>query len=138
MRLRLALQVIALCLGLPVAAAAQAYPTKPIRIVISTGPGSFVDIIARVLASKLPDTLGQPVIPENRTGAAGQLAADSVAKSPPDGYTLFVASPGPLTVGPQFAKLPYDPIRDFAPVALLATTPSGFAVHPSFPAKTFQ
>jgi tripartite-type tricarboxylate transporter receptor subunit TctC len=138
MRFRLALPVLALCFGVPAAAAAQTYPAKPIRIVISTGPGSFVDIIARVLASKLPDRLGQPVIPENRTGAAGQLAADSVAKSPPDGYTLFVASPGPLTVGPQFAKLPYDPIKDFAPVALLATTPSGFAVHPSFPAKTFQ
>src|SRR5262245_14755737 len=134
MRTGLALCVAVISAGLTVAAPAQNFPTKPIRIVISTGPGSFVDIIARVLATRLPDALGQPVIPENRTGAAGQLAADSVAKAAPDGYTLLVASPGPLTVGPQFAKLPYDPLKDFAPVSLLATAASGFAVNTAFPA----
>jgi tripartite-type tricarboxylate transporter receptor subunit TctC len=133
-----ALRVVAIVLGMTAAASAQTYPSKPVRIVISTGPGSFVDIIARVLSSKMPDTLGQPVIPENRTGAAGQLAADSVAKSAPDGYTLLVASPGPLTVGPQFAKLPYHPLTDLTPVALLATAATGFAVNAAFPAKSFR
>ena len=126
-----------LALGAPAEISAQTFPSKPVRIIIATGPGSFVDAIARVLASKMPESLGQPVVPENRTGAAGQIAADYVAKSPPDGHTLLVASPGPLTVGPQFVKTAYEPLRDFAPVALLATTPSGFAVHASFPARTF-
>lgn len=124
--------------GVPPAANAQSFPSKPVRIVITTGPGSFVDIIARVLSSKMPDSLGQPVVPENRAGAAGQIAADYVAKSAPDGYTLLVSSPGTLTVGPQFTKTPYDPLKDFAPVGLLATAATGFAVNESFPAKTFQ
>lgn len=138
MNIGLALRVAAITIGMTVAAAAQSFPSKPIRIVIATGPGSFVDIIARVLATKLPDTLGQPVVPENRTGAAGQLAADSVAKSPPDGHTLLVASPGPLTVGPQFGKTAYDPLRDFAPVAMLATAPSAFAANVAIPIRTFE
>src|SRR5690349_12432878 len=92
---------------------AQTYPAKPIHIVITTGPGSFVDIIARVLSTRLPESLGQPVVPENRPGAAGQIAADYVAKAAPDGYTLLASSPGTLTVGPQTGKTPYDPLKDF-------------------------
>jgi tripartite-type tricarboxylate transporter receptor subunit TctC len=90
-----------------------------------------------MLASKMPDALGQPVVPENRAGAAGQLAADTVAKALPDGYTLLVSSPGTLTVGPQFGKVPYDPLTDFAPVSLLATAATGFAVTAAFPPKSF-
>jgi tripartite-type tricarboxylate transporter receptor subunit TctC len=141
MRIALAFRVLALVFGMTlsvsVAASAQNFPNKPVHLIITTGPGSFVDIIARVLSSKMPETLGQPVIPENRPGAAGQLAADLVAKAAPDGYTLLVSSPGTLTVGPQFAKTPYDPLKDLAPVALLATAATGFAVNEAFPAKTF-
>jgi tripartite-type tricarboxylate transporter receptor subunit TctC len=138
MSIGLAFRVAALLVGMTVAASAQSFPNKPVRIVITTGPGSFVDIIARVLSSKMPETLGQPVVPENRPGAAGQIAADTVAKAAPDGYTLLVSSPGTLTVGPQFAKTPYDPLKDFAAVGLLATAATGFAVTDAFPAKTFQ
>jgi len=141
MRIGFALRFGAMALGLwlagQVQAPAQSYPTKPIHIIITTGPGSFVDIIARVLSTKMPVSLGQPVVPENKPGAAGQLAADFVAKAAPDGYTLLVSSPGTLTVGPQTGKTPYDPLKDFAPVSMLATAPTGFAVNPSFPAKTF-
>ena len=118
-------------------ALAQSYPNKPVHIIITTGPGSFVDIIARVLSTRMPESLGQPVVPENKPGAAGQIAADFVAKSAPDGYTLLVSSPGTVTVGPQTGKTPYDPLKDFAPVSMLATAPTGFAVNPTFPAKTF-
>jgi tripartite-type tricarboxylate transporter receptor subunit TctC len=141
MRIGLALPFGAIAVGLSLVAhspaLAQGYPSKPVHIVITTGPGSFVDIIARVLSTRMPESLGQPVIPENRPGAAGQLAADFVAKAQPDGYTVLVSSPGTLTVGPQVGKTPYDPLKDFAPVSMLATAPTGFAVNPNFPAKTF-
>jgi tripartite-type tricarboxylate transporter receptor subunit TctC len=141
MRFGFALPLGALAVGLSLVvyspAQAQTYPSKPVHLVITTGPGSFVDIIARVLSTKMPQGLGQPVIPENRPGAAGQIAADFVAKAAPDGYTLLVSSPGTLTVGPQLNKTPYDPLKDFAPISMLATAPTGFAVNPGFPAKTF-
>jgi tripartite-type tricarboxylate transporter receptor subunit TctC len=141
MRIGLALPWAVIATGLLLAAEpsalAQAYPSKPIHIVITTGPGSFVDIIARVLSTRMPESLGQPVIPENRPGAAGQIAADFVAKAAPDGYTLLVSSPGTLTVGPQVGRTPYDPLKDFTPISMLATAPTGFAVTPGFPAKTF-
>lgn len=141
MRIEVALPLSAIAVGLALAAhppaLAQSYPSKPVHMVITTGPGSFVDIIARVLSTRMPESLGQPVIPENRPGAAGQIAADSVAKAAPDGYTLLVSSPGTLTVGPQVGKTPYDPLKDFAPVSMLATAPTGFAVNPNFPAKNF-
>ena len=141
MRIGLALPLSAIAVALSLAtgpaAQAQTYPSKPVHIVITTGPGSFVDIIARVLSTRMPESLGQPVVPENRPGAAGQIAADFVAKAAPDGYTLLVSSPGTLTVGPQAGKTPYDPLKDFAPVSMLATAPTGFAVNPGFPAKSF-
>lgn len=141
MRAGIPLGVAAIALGLLLTGQpqglAQGYPNKPVHIVITTGPGSFVDIIARVLSTRMPESLGQPVIPENRPGAAGQIAADFVAKAAPDGYTLLVSSPGTVTVGPQVNKTPYDPLKDFAPVSMLATAPTGFAVNPNFPAKTF-
>ena len=135
--LRVALVAAGLSLATLPQTLAQSYPNKPIHLIITTGPGSFVDIIARVLSTRMPEGMGQPVVPENKPGAAGQIAADFVAKSAPDGYTLLVSSPGTVTVGPQTGKTPYDPLKDFAPVSMLATAPTGFAVNPNFPAKTF-
>jgi tripartite-type tricarboxylate transporter receptor subunit TctC len=135
--LRVALVAAGLSLATLPQTLAQSYPNKPIHLIITTGPGSFVDIIARVLSTRMPEGMGQPVVPENKPGAAGQIAADFVAKSAPDGYTLLVSSPGTVTVGPQTGKTPYDPLKDFEPVSMLATAPTGFAVNPNFPAKTF-
>ncbi len=117
----------ALCLSIavlvmtPSGAAAQAFPNKPVRIVVHTGTGSVIDLLARVLGEKLSASWGQQVIVENKPAAGGMVAADSVAKSAPDGHTLFLSAETPITVLPSLhSKLPYDPIRDFAPVSLLA------------------
>ena len=101
-------------------AAAQPYPVKPVRIVVPYPPGGGVDIVARVVGRKLTDTLGQPVIVENRGGASGALGADIVAKAPPDGYTMGLMTSTVLMV-PALQKVPYDAIKDFAPVILFAT-----------------
>jgi tripartite-type tricarboxylate transporter receptor subunit TctC len=120
------------------AAAAQTYPNQPIRILVSSGAGGFTDIIARLFGTKLAERAGQTVAIENVTGAAGLLATDRVAKSPPDGYTLLVASPGPVAVGPYLRQAPYDPLKDLVPVTLLATTPTAIAVNTSLiPVQTF-
>ena len=115
----------ALALALPsCAAVAQAYPNKPMRIVVPYAPGGPTDIVARVVGQKLSDDTGQPVIVDNRPGAGGLLGTDLVAKATPDGYTLLLCSSGPMAVSPALgAKLPYDPQRDIAPVTLVVTIP---------------
>lgn len=118
-------------------AQAESYPNRPIKIIVSSSPGSFPDIVARTLGAQMSERLGQPVLVDDRTGAAGQLATDLVAKAPPDGYTFLVCSPGPVTVAPHASKLTYDPLADFAPVALLATAATGFGVNAGLPIKTF-
>lgn len=124
-----------LALALP--AAADWAPTRPVRIVVPFAPGGQPDVVARALAEPLSRALGQPVVIENRPGAGGNIAADSVAKSAPDGLTLLMGTNGPLAVSPALAKdLPYDVERDFAFVTLVGTAPSLVAVHPSLGAAT--
>ena len=116
-------------------AAAQPYPAKPVRIVVPYPPGGGVDIVARVVGRKLTDTLGQPVIVENRGGASGALGADIVAKAPPDGYTMGLMTSTVLMV-PALQKVPYDAAKDFAPIILFASIANILVVHPSLPVKT--
>ncbi|HXF65272.1 MAG TPA: tripartite tricarboxylate transporter substrate binding protein [Burkholderiales bacterium] len=123
----------------PAAAVGQAYPTKPIRIVIPFPPGGTSDIIGRTLGQKLSEAWGQPVIPDNRSGVAGSIGAAAAAKSPPDGYTLLVGNVGPIAINNQIYKaVEYDPLRDFTPITLAVTAPQLVVVHPSVPAKTFR
>src|SRR5882724_4691136 len=132
--------VILSLLALIATAAAQSYPDRVIRIVNPFPPGGSVDITARLLAQKLSETLGHQVIVENRTGAGGNAGADSVAKSEPDGYTLLFTAPGPLVVNQTlYTKgLPFDPTRDFAPIAIFAIAPIVLMVNPDIPAKNVQ
>ena len=120
--------------------AAQQYPDRIIRIVNPFPPGGSVDITARLLAQKLGDNLGHQVIVENRAGAGGNTGADAVAKSDPDGYTLLFTAPGPLVVNQTlYTKgLPFDPTKDFAPIAVFAFTPIVLMVNPELPAKNVQ
>ena len=109
------------------------------RIVAPFGAGSTIDIIGRLIAPKLTDALGQPVIVENRPGAGGMIGMDAVAKSAPDGHTLIIGALGPLAMNPAlYPKTPFDPVKDFAAVCLLATGPVVIAVHPSIPAQTVK
>jgi tripartite-type tricarboxylate transporter receptor subunit TctC len=121
------------------AAAPSAYPTKPIRFVVAYGPGSTLDIMARTLGPHLHQSLGQPVIVENRTGAGGMIGTDAVAKAAPDGHTLAMSALGPLAMNPAlYPKTPFDPVRDFAAVSLIATGPVVVVVHPSVPARNVK
>jgi tripartite-type tricarboxylate transporter receptor subunit TctC len=115
---------------------AQPWPAKPIRMVIAFAPGGPTDIVARVIAAKLSEQLGQTVLVENRPGAGGNLAAELVAKAAPDGYTLFYNTSA-ITIGPAlYGKVNYDPLRDFAPISTTATNPMVLMVNPSLPPKT--
>ena len=117
-------------------AAAQTYPTRPIRMIVPFAPGGNVDINARAVAPGLGQLLGQQVIVDNRAGAGGTIGTDTVAKSAPDGYTLLMASSSIMTNGPAvYPKLPYDIVRDFAPVGRVAVVPLVIIVHPSLPAR---
>jgi tripartite-type tricarboxylate transporter receptor subunit TctC len=112
------------------------WPSRPVRMVIAFAPGGPTDIVARVIAQKLSEQLGQPVIVENRPGAGGNLAAEIVAKAPPDGYTLFYNTSA-ITIGPAlYGKVNYDTLKDFAPISTTATNPMVLMVHPSLPPKT--
>jgi tripartite-type tricarboxylate transporter receptor subunit TctC len=136
---RLTIVVLAL-LVLTAQVGAQNYPERVIRIVNPFPPGGSVDITARLLAQKLGDNLGHQVIVENRTGAGGNTGSDAVAKSDPDGYTLLFTAPGPLVVNQTlYTKgLPFDPTKDFAPVAIFAFTPIVLMVNPGIPASNVQ
>ena len=118
---------------------AQNYPTKPIRLVVPFAPGGSTDLIARIIGQELDKSWRQTVIVENRPGASGNIGLDFVAKSAPDGYTLIFGHVGTFGFGPSlFAKLPYDPVRDFAAVNLFAMVPNMLVVHPSMPVKTVK
>jgi tripartite-type tricarboxylate transporter receptor subunit TctC len=114
----------------------SAYPTKPIRLIVPLTAGGPTDILARIIAGPLAEPLGQPVIVDNRPGAGGNIGAEIAAKSPPDGYTLFMGTSGPLSINSSlYPKLAFDPIRDFAPVILAASAPFVVIVHPSVQAN---
>ena len=117
-------------------AIAQTYPGKPVRLVVAAAPGGSTDVLGRLLAHRLGERLSQPFVTENRGGAAGVVAADFVAKSPPDGYTLIMTN-DQLVVQASFAsKLPFDPIRDFAPIGIMARGPVVLGVHPGLKATS--
>jgi tripartite-type tricarboxylate transporter receptor subunit TctC len=107
-------------------------------VIVPFAPGGPNEIIARLVAQRLSETLGQPFIVENRPGAGGNVGTDLVAKSAPDGYTLLSAGPGSLVINPLLGAAPYDTARDFAPVAIMATAPNALVVHPSVPARTVR
>lgn len=118
---------------------AQAWPSKPLRIIVPFPPGNAGDVTARSVADRLTQRLGQPVIVENRAGAQGAIGVEAVVKSPPDGYTLLVTSLSPLVITPHVSKnLPYDPLRDLAPVARIGWTGMILVAPVSFPANTVQ
>ncbi|MGH8691426.1 MAG: Bug family tripartite tricarboxylate transporter substrate binding protein [Burkholderiales bacterium] len=118
-------------------AAAQAYPAKPVRIIVNFPAGGIADIYARVIGVRVQEAWGQPVVIENRTGAGGNIGAEAVAKSAPDGYTLNMSAVGPHAVNVSlFAKLPYDPVRDFSPIALVLEAEGLLVLHPSVPPTT--
>jgi tripartite-type tricarboxylate transporter receptor subunit TctC len=139
MRISSWLTSLALTLVLPfltAAANAQGYPNKPIKIVVPATPGGAIDIIARLVGDKLTASLGQPVVIENKPGAANNLGTDFVAKSPADGYTLVIVASSHATNKHLYKTLPYDPIKDFEPVVYTHVVPLLLAIHPSIPAKT--
>ena len=136
MMIRIALGV---CLSLAIffPCDAQQYPARPIKVVVPFPVGGIADIYARLIGNRWTEAWGQPVVVENRTGAGGNIAADLVAKSPPDGYTLVMGSLGTHAVNVSlFSRLPYDPVRDFAPVALALEAEGLLVVHPSVPAQS--
>lgn len=118
---------------------AQAYPAKPIKLVIPFPPGGPLDLAGRAIGQKLQEAWGQPVVVENRPGAGGNIGADAVAKSAPDGYTLVMGALSTHAVNPHlFAKMPYDALKDFAPITLVAVTPNVLVVNPALPANNVQ
>ena len=126
--------VVLLCAAVTVpVVAAQDYPRRPIRLIVALPPGGSTDIMGRMLAGKLGERLGQQVVVDNRPGASGIIGDDLVAKSQADGYTLLLGSGSFGTINSLYAKLPFDTAKDFAPIALFATSPYVFVVHPSVP-----
>jgi len=120
-------------------AAGQQYPAKPIRMIIGFPPGGGTDIVGRIVGQRLSEVLGQPILPDNRGGASGQIAADLTAKAPPDGYTVMMAHIAAISILPSlYPKLPYDAARDFAPITLVAIGPNFLVVHPSVPVKSVK
>ena len=118
--------------------AAQTWPTKPVRIIVPFPPGAATDIQGRFIAQKLTEALGQQVIVDNRPGANGTLGLALAAKSVPDGHTIVLGQTGNLAISPSLTKVPYDPLRDFAPISLTVSSPHVIAVHPSLPARSVK
>ena len=123
-------------LGFPAAHAQQNYPMRPVRVIVMVPPGGAADLVARVMAQKLGEALGQTFVVDNRGGGGGEIAADTVAKAAPDGYTTLLASITTHGIGPHvYSKLPYDPVKDFAPVCLYATMSMIIVVNAQLPVK---
>jgi tripartite-type tricarboxylate transporter receptor subunit TctC len=132
-------QAVALALLLACAAAgAQDYPNRPVRMISPFPPGGSVDLIARLVASRLSENLGQQVVVENRSGASGNIGTELVARAAPDGYTLLINTIPFVANTFLYSKLPYDPLKDFAPVMQISASPSLLAVHPSLPARSVK
>ena len=121
------------------AASAQAYPSRPVRVLVPFPPGGAPDLVGRTLAARLAERLGQPFVVENRTGAGGNIAAEAVARAAPDGYTLLATSDGPLVINPSVYKaLPFDPLRDFAPISIAASAGLVLMACPALPVSSLQ
>jgi tripartite-type tricarboxylate transporter receptor subunit TctC len=133
------MRLVALLLSsLILGAAAQDYPTRPVRFILPFPPGGGTDILGRLISDRLSAALGQPVVTENRGGAGGNVGAEAAAHSAPDGYTILLAAPS-LAISPSlYSKLNYDPVKDLAPISLVATVPNVMITHPSVPAQTLQ
>jgi len=127
---------VGLAFGWHAALAQDSYPSKPIRLMVSFAAGGPTDTVARIMAAKMTALLGQTIVVENRTGAGGNIGAEVVAKAPPDGYTLLMATVSTHAINPGlYRKMPYDPVQDFAPVAQVGVTPCVLAVNPSLPVQ---
>jgi tripartite-type tricarboxylate transporter receptor subunit TctC len=127
--------LLALACLVPVPSFAQQYPDKAVHMLVGFSPGGFTDVLARLLAQRLQERLHQPFVVENKPGAAGTIAADFVAKAKPDGYTILMGHSNSNSIAPAlYPKLPYDVIKDFTPIVLVASTPFMLTVHPSVPA----
>jgi tripartite-type tricarboxylate transporter receptor subunit TctC len=136
---RHALLLLPACIALAaVQAGAQSYPVKPVRVIVPFPPGSGADITTRLVAPRLSETLGQQLVVENRAGAAGNIGAEVAARAAPDGYTLLIAPASIAISQTLYKKLPFDLVRDFQPVAMLASVPFLLVVHPSLPAKNVK
>jgi len=121
------------------AAHAEVYPSKPVRMIVAYPPGGGTDIVGRMVAQKLGEALGQPVVVENRGGASGNIGTELAARAVPDGYTVLMGNVAPNAINVSlFRNLPYDPVADFAPVTLVASTPNILVVHPTTPARTVK
>jgi tripartite-type tricarboxylate transporter receptor subunit TctC len=133
--MRAARLLLAAALATPLLALAQAWPARPVTIVLPFPPGGATDIVARMLGAKVGEVLKQPFVVDNKAGATGAIGLAHVAKAAPDGYTLVVATASSLGTNPAVSKVPFDPVKDFTPIGLLASEPMGLAVHPSVPAR---
>lgn len=133
--MNIAVIVAAACaLGFALPALAQPYPSKPIKVIVPWTPGQATDSSARLVAQKVAESIGQPLVIDNRPGAGGVIGSDAAAKSAPDGYTLLAGSSGPISVNPIVQPVPYDPAKAFAPISLIAKVPYVLVTNPSFPA----
>ncbi len=135
---RMALLVLAESALLPATAVAQAFPARALRIVVPFAPGGRTDTLTRLLAPKMSEILGQQVVVENRGGAASQIGTELVARAAPNGYTLLAVDTSFASNPSLFARLPYDALKDFSPIALLAAAPVALVIHPSVPAKSLK
>jgi Uncharacterized protein conserved in bacteria len=126
-------------LNLALPAAAQTYPNRPVRIVAPFPAGGGLDLVSRALGQRLSTALGQSIIIDNRSGADGMIGTEQVAKAAPDGYTLLISSTGPMVINPALnIKMPYDTLRNFAPITLVVVQPLCLVVHPSLPVKSVK
>lgn len=130
--------IVAVATAFASSVSAQDFPSKPVKILVGSAPGGGVDTFSRVIAQKLTEMWGQPVVVENKLGASASIAADFVAKSPPDGYTVVTGIPNSHTIGPHVLKLPYDVLRDFTPITLIMEVPHVLVVSAANPVKDMK
>ncbi len=128
----------AAALPTPAAIAQDAYPSRPVRVVVPFAAGGGADAVGRAIADRLSESLGRPFVVDNRPGAAGNIGTEQVARAAPDGYTLLVVGPNHATNAHLFRQLPFDPVRDFAPISLLTSAPYVLVANPDLPARNFQ